>query len=137
MPPDRRRRRGAGPGLRLPFPYGRRAIRSHRPWRSNRASLGADPGPRQRDRGAVRQGPGSRGFPRARAACRNRAYANNYLIDTDHGVIVDIEATRAIRQAEVGAARTMLERPEMRFGMGPASLAAASADGAAGGLGGV
>jgi transposase len=35
------------------------------------------------------------------------AYANNYLIDTDHGVIVDVEATRAIRQAEVGAARTM------------------------------
>ena len=30
------------------------------------------------------------------------AYANNYLIDTDHGVIVDVEATRAIRQAEVG-----------------------------------
>jgi IS5 family transposase len=36
------------------------------------------------------------------------AYANNYLIDTDHGVIVDVEATRAIRQAEVGAARTFL-----------------------------
>ena len=32
------------------------------------------------------------------------AYAANYLIDTDHGVIVDVEATRAIRQAEVGAA---------------------------------
>ncbi|TDX60442.1 transposase [Methylosinus sp. sav-2] len=31
------------------------------------------------------------------------AYATNYLIDTDHGVIVDVEATRAIRQAEVGA----------------------------------
>ncbi len=44
------------------------------------------------------------------------AYANNYLIDTDHGVIVDVEATRAIRQAEVGAARTMLERTETRFG---------------------
>ena len=39
------------------------------------------------------------------------AYANNYLIDTDHGVIVDVEATRAIRQAEVGAARTMLSEP--------------------------
>jgi transposase len=34
------------------------------------------------------------------------AYANNYLIDTDHAIIVDVEATRAIRQAEVGAART-------------------------------
>jgi hypothetical protein len=40
------------------------------------------------------------------------AYAANYLIDTDHGVIVDVEATRATWQAEVGAARTMLERTE-------------------------
>ncbi len=38
------------------------------------------------------------------------AYSNNYLIDTDHGVIVDVEATRSIRQAEVGATRTMLDR---------------------------
>ena len=59
------------------------------------------------------------------------AYANNYLIDTDHGVIVDVEATRAIRQAEVGAARTMLERTETRSGMRPASLAADSAYGSA------
>jgi transposase len=59
------------------------------------------------------------------------AYANNYLIDTDHGVIVDVEATRAIRQAEVGAARTMLERTETRFGMKPAFLAADSAYGSA------
>ena len=33
------------------------------------------------------------------------AYATNYLIDLDHAIIVDVEATRAIRQAEVGAAR--------------------------------
>jgi hypothetical protein len=59
------------------------------------------------------------------------AYANNYLIDTDHGVIVDVEATRAIRQAEVGAARTMLERTETRFGIKPAFLAADSAYGSA------
>ena len=59
------------------------------------------------------------------------AYATNYLIDTDHGVIVDVEATRAIRQAEVGAARTMLERTETRFGMKPASLTADSAYGSA------
>jgi hypothetical protein len=31
------------------------------------------------------------------------AYANNYLIDVKFGVIVDVEASRAIRQAEVGA----------------------------------
>jgi transposase len=59
------------------------------------------------------------------------AYAANYLIDTDHGVIVDVEATRAIRQAEVGAARTMLERTETRFGIKPVALTADSAYGSA------
>ena len=31
------------------------------------------------------------------------AYADNYLIDVKFGVIMDVEASRAIRQAEVGA----------------------------------
>lgn len=55
------------------------------------------------------------------------AYATNYRIDTDHGVIFDVEATRAIRQAEVGASRTMLERTENRFGLKPGYAAADSA----------
>ena len=38
------------------------------------------------------------------------AYANNYLIDVKFGLIVDVEASRAIRHAEVGAAKTMIER---------------------------
>ncbi|MGH6937283.1 MAG: transposase [Methylocella sp.] len=59
------------------------------------------------------------------------AYAPNYLIDTNHGVIVDVEATRAVRQAEVGAARTMLERTEDRFGLKPDYLTADSAYGSA------
>jgi transposase len=59
------------------------------------------------------------------------AYATNYLIDNDYGVIVDVEATRAIRQAEVGAARTMLERTEDRFGLKPDYLTADSAYGSA------
>lgn len=59
------------------------------------------------------------------------AYATNYLIDTDHGVILDVEATRAIRQAEVGASRTMLDRTENRFGVRPDYLAADSAYGSA------
>ena len=46
-------------------------------------------------------------------------------------MIVDVEATRAIRQAEVGAARTMLERTETRFGIKPAFLTADSAYGSA------
>ncbi|RCW82359.1 transposase [Phyllobacterium bourgognense] len=55
------------------------------------------------------------------------AYATNYLIDTDHGVILDVEATRAIRQAEVGASRTMIDRTENRFSLKPGYLAADSA----------
>jgi hypothetical protein len=42
------------------------------------------------------------------------AYATNYFIDTDNAIILDVEATRAIRQAEVGASRTMLGRVEER-----------------------
>jgi transposase len=59
------------------------------------------------------------------------AYADNYLIDVRFGVIVDVEASRAIRQAEVGAARTMLERTEQRFGLKPQRLAADTAYGSA------
>jgi IS5 family transposase len=58
-------------------------------------------------------------------------FATNYLIDLDHAIIVDVEASRAIRQAEVGAARTMIERPEERFGLYPERLAADSAYGSA------
>jgi hypothetical protein len=57
------------------------------------------------------------------------ADADNYLIDLKTAVIVDVEATRAIRQAEVGAARTMIERTADRFGLKPERLAADSAYG--------
>ena len=63
------------------------------------------------------------------------AYADNYLIDTDHAVIVDVEATRAIRQAEVGDARTMIERTLARFGLYPEALVADTAYGSADMLG--
>ena len=36
------------------------------------------------------------------------AYSDNYLIDLKHAVIMDVEATTTIRQAEVSAAKTML-----------------------------
>src|SRR6185369_4690281 len=52
------------------------------------------------------------------------AYADNYLIDLKAAIIVDVEATRAIRQAEVGAARTMIERTEDCLGLCPERLAA-------------
>src|SRR3982074_470946 len=57
------------------------------------------------------------------------AYADNYLIDVKFGVIMDVEASRAIRQAEVGAAKTMIDRTEERFGLKPARLAAGTAYG--------
>lgn len=59
------------------------------------------------------------------------AYATNYLIDTEHAIILDVEASRAIRQAEVGASRTMLDRTAGRFGLTPQSLVADSAYGSA------
>ena len=52
------------------------------------------------------------------------AYADNYLIDLKCGIIMDVEASRAIRQAEVGAAKTMIERTEERFNIKPERLAA-------------
>ena len=58
------------------------------------------------------------------------AYSDNYLIDTDHGIILDVEATRSIRQAEVGAMRRMIDRTEERFGLRPEWVAADTAYGA-------
>jgi hypothetical protein len=72
-----------------------------------------------------------------RAATPNNAffaYANNYLLDLKAAVIVDVEATRTIRQAEVGAAKTMIERTADRFGLRPERLAADSAYGSASSL---
>ena len=59
------------------------------------------------------------------AASRERAffaYATNYLIDLQHAVIVDVEATTAIRQAEVTAQRRMIDRTQERFGLWPERL---------------
>ena len=55
------------------------------------------------------------------------AYADNYLIDVKFGVIMDVEASRAIRQAEVRASKTMIERTEERFDIKPEWLAADTA----------
>ncbi len=59
------------------------------------------------------------------------AYATNYLVDTDNAIVVDVEPTRAIRQAETGAARTMIDRIMDRFGLYPERLIADSAYGSA------
>ena len=57
------------------------------------------------------------------------SYSDNYLIDTDHGVIVDVEATRSIRQAEVGSTKTMLRRVKAKFDLKPEWLIADTAYG--------
>ena len=57
------------------------------------------------------------------------AYSDNYLIDTDHGVILDVEATRSIRQAEVGSTKTMLDRVKAKFDLHPERLIADTAYG--------
>ncbi len=59
------------------------------------------------------------------------AYSTNYLIDLDNAVIVDVEASTAVRQAEVTAARTMIERAEERFELWPERLAADTGYGSA------
>jgi hypothetical protein len=64
-----------------------------------------------------------------RRDARTFAYADNYLIDVKFGVIMDVEASRAIRQAEVGASKVMVERTEKRFDIKPARLAADTAYG--------
>jgi len=59
------------------------------------------------------------------------AYSVNYLIDTDNAIIVDVEATTAIRQAEVLAARRMVERSLDGFDLCPQKLIGDTAYGAA------
>jgi transposase len=59
------------------------------------------------------------------------AYSANYLIDVEHAVIVDVEATTAIRQAEVLAAKRMVERSLEGFELYPARLIGDTAYGSA------
>src|SRR5437868_3218595 len=59
------------------------------------------------------------------------AYSVNYLIDVDHAIIVDVEATTAIRQAEVTAAKRMIERSLECFDFYPAKLIGDTAYGSA------
>jgi len=56
-------------------------------------------------------------------------YGLNYLIDVEHAVIVDVEATPARTYDEVAATRTMIERTRQRFGLSPKQLAADTAYG--------
>jgi len=59
------------------------------------------------------------------------AYSTNYLIDTAHGVILDVEATPAHRTAEVESTKVMVERVEANFDIIPERLIGDTAYGAA------
>jgi len=59
------------------------------------------------------------------------AYSTNYLIDTAHGVILDVEATPAHRTAEVDSTKTMVDRVEERFDIIPDRLIGNTAYGTA------
>jgi hypothetical protein len=59
------------------------------------------------------------------------AYCDNYLIDLKCAVIVDVEPTTAVRQAEVTAAKTMITRTAEAFGLEPERLAADTGYGSA------
>ena len=59
------------------------------------------------------------------------AYSTNYLIDTGNAIIVDAETTTAIRQAEILAAKRMVQRTMDRFDLHPARLIGDSAYGSA------
>ncbi|MGY3591367.1 hypothetical protein ACVIGB_009052 [Bradyrhizobium sp. USDA 4341] len=59
------------------------------------------------------------------------AYSTNYLVDVENAVIVDLEATTAIRQAEMLAAKRMIERSLERFDLYPSRLLGDSGYGSA------
>lgn len=59
------------------------------------------------------------------------AYSTNYLIDTKHGVIVDVEPTPAHRPAEVESTKTMIGRVEEQYNIKPERLIGDTAYGTA------
>ena len=63
------------------------------------------------------------------------AYSTNYLVDTDAGIIVDVEATSANRTQETDASKAMIDRVEQRFEIKPKKLIGDTAYGIASMLG--
>ena len=48
--------------------------------------------------------------------------SNDYLIDANHAVIVDVEASRSVRTGETHATITIIDRVMERFGLWPQRL---------------
>jgi hypothetical protein len=58
-------------------------------------------------------------------------YATNYLVDVANAVIIDVEASTAVRQAELTAAKRMIERAHDDLGLWPRKLIADTGYGSA------
>lgn len=63
------------------------------------------------------------------------SYSTNYLIDSKHGMILDVEATASNRVDEVASTKIMVDRVEQRFNLKPERLIADTAYGSAAMLG--
>jgi hypothetical protein len=74
--------------------------------------------------GAIGQTPSRRANKRVQFG-----YGLNYLIDVEHAIIVDVEATPARTYDEVASTKTMIERTEQRLDLKPDWLAADTAYG--------
>ncbi|CAA9479292.1 MAG: Mobile element protein [uncultured Sphingomonadaceae bacterium] len=61
-------------------------------------------------------------YPSAHGGQAQFCYATNYLVDVKHAVIVDVEPSTAVRQAEVTAAKRMIERVHDGLGLWPRKL---------------
>jgi hypothetical protein len=59
------------------------------------------------------------------------AYSDNYLVDLKNAVIMDVAATTAVRQVEVGAAKRMIDRTAEQFDVTPSRLVADAGYGSA------
>jgi transposase len=59
------------------------------------------------------------------------AYATNYLVDTEAGIIVDVEASAVNHAQEADATKAMIERVEARFAIKPKKLIGDTSYGAA------
>ena len=101
------------------------AQRSSRPVREYLAALDSEHSPTNPDRKPKAMSPVD---PSAAWTTRGRhkvmfGYSLNYLIDMEHAVILDVEATPTRITKEVDATETMLERTEERFALKPDYIA--------------
>jgi len=101
------------------------AERSRRPVREYLAALDGGETPTNPDRAPKAMSPTD---PAAAWTTRGRhkvmfGYSLNYLIDMEHAVILDVEATPTRISKEVDATETMIERTRDRFDLMPGHLA--------------